>query len=33
MFIDMTEKIEKQQALFDCEREQAAHERENATRE
>jgi len=30
MFTDMKEKMEKHQALFDREREQAMHDRENA---
>jgi len=29
MFADMREEMVKQQTLFDCEREQAAHDREN----
>jgi len=33
MFTDMMEETEKQQVLFDREREQAAHDRENVARE
>jgi len=33
MFADMREEMAKQQAMFDCESEQAAHYREDATRE
>jgi len=32
MFADMREEMAKQQAMFDCEPDQATHDRENAAR-